>query len=810
MDEVIQDLRYAFRTLGRSPVFAVATLSSLLLAIGASTAVFSVIDAVLLRPLPYADPHRVVLVDEYLPDALDDAFDNVAPANYVDLHRHTGAFRDLAARSPSTLALVLEGEAQQVTGGAVTVNTFELLGARPERGRGFAATDADPASPRVILLSHQIWKQRFGGSPAIVGRVVDLDTGPATVVGVMPASFRFPGAVDEFWLPIQWTDANYRQRSNHFLTCVGRLADGVGIATAQAAVRTLAKALERAYPETNAGVTFHVRRLDDALTSGIRPALGALFATASLMFLIACVNVTNLTLTRTIARRGELAVRFAVGARRWRIIRQLSIEASVLAALGGAMAAIAYRSVASGLLALMPAELVTAGAGDADWRVAAFIVGATVVAALTCAVTSAIVVMRGDGWNTIIQSTRTAGGTRRERFVRQAFVTCEVTLAITLLVSAGLLLRSFVNVARTAVGFRTDHVLTAQFALPSRAYAGQAARLAFVRRTLEGVALLPGVQAAGFITCLPLTPCGLSSWFTRQNMPSPHPEGIIAVNRLLTPGYFRALGVPLRGGRWLDERDVEGRPLVAVVNEAAAGRFWPGELPVGRRFKFGPPESDKPWIEIVGVVGDIRQKSPESDVQPEIDRPIAQDDQQWLAPRALVIRTAMDPTTIAAGVRESIRGVDSRVPVVSIQQYGAIVDDSIASRRVIMITVASFASLALVLAIIGVAGIVAYTVAGSRREIAVRLALGAQRRRIVGWMVGYTAPAVVAGVTLGLLSARIATRWVATLLFHVSATDPGTFLAVVGVVAGAAVLAAYVPARRAGSIDPAILLRDDV
>jgi putative ABC transport system permease protein len=803
-DELRQDLSYALRALRKAPGFTAAAVLSLVLGIGVNTAIFSVINAALLRPLPYTEPGRLVAVYENR-TTRGAGFGAFANANFVDLRANAPSFDDIAAHTSTGLSLTGVGEAEQLLGRLVTGNMFAVLGVPAHLGRTLIPEDDEPGKPRVILLNYAFWQRKFGGDPAIAGRALSLDGNSYTVTGVMPDTFRFPGAQDEFWLPLRLDAKDRQQRSNHNLRCIGRLKRSASLRQAQSDASFIARRLQREYPDTNVGIDFSLLPLHESLTRTVRTALIVLLVAVGLLLLIASANVGNLILARSTARRRELAVRAALGAGRWRLVRQMLTESLCLASLGGAAALVLCLAIAKTLRTSLPPALMPAGEIRIDAGVLCFGLIAATAAGLLSGLAPALLVSGGNLHDRLAGSSRSATGSGTEVRTRSVLVASEVSLTLILLIGAGLLLRSFVRLMDVDPGFKPGHVLTVRFALPRFLYPAHVNRMSFYQRLLERMEAIPGIQSAALTTCSPLTNEGGSSWFLREARPTAHPEELIANNRLVSEDYFRMLGIPLREGRTFSSHDGAEAPLVAVINESMARRFWPGESPVGKRFQF----PSKPWVQIIGVVGDVHQTALDLDPAPEIYRPITQDSQTWLAPRALVIRTRGKPSRVAPVLRQQFQALDSSVPIYGLDSMDALLEKSVASRRLEVWLVGAFGLVALLLASIGIYGVVTYVVAQRSQEIGLRMALGATRADVMGMMLRKGLSPVLIGLLIGVALALALSRFLSSQLYHVKATDTLTFAAVPLLLILIAGCAAYIPSRRAARIDPMLALRQD-
>lgn len=803
-DELRQDVHYAFRTLRKAPGFTAAAVLSLAIGIGVNTAIYSVVSAALIRPLPYADPGHLVAVYE-TQTALGEKFGSFANANYADLRANVPSLKDIAAHTSTGVNLMAGGEAEQLKGRLVTGNMFTLLGVTAHLGRTLIPDDAEAGKPRVIVLSHDLWQRRFGGDPNIAGRTLTVEGEPYTVVGVMPHTFRFPGARDEFWLPLRLDAKALQERSNHNLHCIGRLKDGASLGQTQREASFIAGRLRQQYPKTNAGIDFYLAPLQDSLTRSVRAGLIVLMIAVSFLLLIACANVGNLILTRSTVRRRELAVRAALGAGRLRLVRQMLTESLCLSSLGGIAALILCFTVTKALQPLLPPALTPAGEVQFDAGVLGFGLIVSIVAGMLCGLAPVLLISRGDLRNWLTGSSRSATGSGTETRARGVLVACEVSLTLVLLIGAGLLLRSFVRLMDVDPGFQPGHVLTVRFALPQFLYPSQDKKVSFYERLLGRMETIPGVVSAALVTSSPLVSEGGSSWFIREGRPAERPEELSANNRVVSERYFSTLRIPVREGRTFSAQDSAGAPLVAVINESMARKFWPGESPVGKRFQF----YGKPWVQIVGVVGDVHQVGLDIDPSPEIYRPYSQDAQVWLAPRALIIRTAAEPSAFAPAVRQEFRALDRAVPIYGLDSMDELLEKTTAPRRFQMLFVGVFGCVALALAAVGIYGIVAYVSAQRNHEIGIRIALGANGADVLRMMLHKALSPVLAGLCIGLVLAISLSRFLSSELYRVEATDPLTFSTVSLLMIVIAGIAAFVPCRRASRTDPMLALRNE-
>lgn len=809
LETLWQDLHYGVRMLVRKPGFAAIAVVTLALGIGANTAIFSVVNTVLLRPLPYPNPDELVMVWETAPK-LGFPHNDVAPANFIDWRDQNRAFAQIAAFGGNSMSLTGRGEPERIEGARVSASLFPLLGVAPVLGRVFTAEEDRPDAPGVIVLSHGLWQRRFGGDPGIIGQTLTLNYRPFTVIGVMPAPFRFPDREQEFWLPMAFEPEEAAGRGDHYLHVVARLGPGVTMWQAQAEMADIAARLERQYPRTNTEQGVVLVPLHEEFVGDIRKPLLILLGVVGFVLLIACANVTNLLLARAAARQKEMTIRAALGASRVRLARQLLTESVLLAGLGGAAGTL-LAVWGSGLLeALVPESLAQARGVVTDGRVLAFAVAVSLLTGVVFGLLPAQQVSKPNLTEALKEGGQgSAGGGKRGR-LRGALVVGEIALSLVLLVGAGLMIRSFYRLTRVDPGFRPDQALTMRMQLSGEKHGDPAKRRAFYEQMLQHVQSLPGVQAAGVITQLPLTTQGLYFSFSLEGQPPMASANLPqAAFRVISQDYFRALGVPLLRGRSFTPQDTEDAQAVAVINRTMAERFWPGQEAIGRRFKIGPSDSPNPWLVVVGVVGDVRQTSLDQALKPEVYVSHQQDRRFFAIPRDLVVRTEGDPLSMAAAVRGAIWELDKDLPLFRVQTMDHIVSLAVAGQRFNLLLLTVFAALALILASVGVYGVMSYVTAQRTHEIGIRVALGARQRDMLKLVMGQGLMLIVSGVAAGLAGAFALTRLMTSLLFDIGTTDPLTFAATALLLAIVALLACYVPARRAAKVDPMVALRHE-
>ena len=803
--DLLHDLRYAARLQRKNPGFTIVAVIALALGIGANTAIFSVVNTVLLRPLPYKDPERLVMVWE---DASRHGYPRDTPAagNYVDWRDQNQVFEGMAAIADTSFNLTGSGEPERLEGRRVSVNLFPLLGVEPQIGRVFTAAEDQPGAQRVVLLSYGLWQRRFGGDPNIAGQSLTLNGESYVVVGVMPARFQFPSSDDQAWVPIAFTQQEMANRGRHYLEVLARLKPGVSLDQAQSEMSTIAARLQQQYPQFNAELGAVVQPLQEHLVGDIKPALLILLGAVGLVLLIACANVANLLLARAAVRQKEIAVRVALGARRWRLIRQFLTESVLLSTVGGLVGlAIAYGGLVL-LRAFIPENISQAREISMDLKVLGFTFLVSVATGVIFGLAPAIQAARFNQIETLKEGGRdaaTGGGGKR---LRGLLVTAEVAISLVLLIGAGLLINSFLRLRNVDPGFRADNLLTMRIVLPKPRYEQFERRSAFYTDLVQRVQSLAGVRSAAITTNLPLYRQGNSISISVEGQPAPPPgQERIVVTRIISPGYFDTMSIPLLRGRNVTEQDTETTPNVVVISETMARRYWPGEDAVGKRIAAGRVTSPEDWIQVVGVVKDVRQFELNAEPKPQMYLSYRQ--AGFFEPRDLVVKTDVDPSSLAATVRKAVWEIDKDQPVSNIQTMEEILADSIARQRFSMLLLAIFGGVALVLAGVGIYGVMSYSVAQRTHEIGIRMALGAQTGAVLKLAVGYGMKLVIAGIVIGLIAAFALTRVMATLLFGVTATDPTTFTLISVLLIAVAAVASYVPARRATRVNPIIALR---
>jgi putative ABC transport system permease protein len=807
MDSLLQDLRYAVRTLGERPGFAVVAALTIALGVGGTTAMFGVVDAVLLRPLPYAEPDRLVMVWTRTPGGPQAA---ASWPEFVDWREQNHSFADMAAWRGQSVNLTGGAEPERVIGAFVSDRFFPLLGARAVLGRTFTPAETDPATAQpVAVLGYGLWQRRFGGDPGILGRSLVLNGQSHTVVGVLgpefdggnaPASGWFMGS--DVFLPVSYfPNKKGLTRGETEILVIGRLRPEVSLTQARTDMEVVARRLEQAYPDTHAGRGVEIVPLHEQIVGSYRPALFVLLGAVGLVLLIACANVANLLLARASRRRRELAVRAALGAGRSRLLRQLLTESALLALLGGGLGLVLGHWGLALLMSVAPSGVIPASTG-VDGRVMAFALVLTAATGICFGLVPAVQASRPDLDGVLKEAGRGGSGAAGHRF-RDALVVAEVTLSLVLLVGAGLLLRSAVALQHADLGFRPDHVLTAEFRLPPAKYPEPRAIAAFFRQTLERLRAVPGIESAALVRAVPFSGNGGSTTYQVEGQPEP-PKGRepMAQLNIVSTGYFRTMGIPQLEGRDFDEHDTPDVPAVAVVNDTMARQVWPGVDPIGRRVRL----RDAGWVTVVGVVGDVRHSGPSEPPPPQVYTTHEQDARIFAC---VVARTAGDPMGMAAPMRAALWSVDKDQPVWKVRAMEDLVTGARGTARAMSLLVGVFAAVALALAAVGIYGVMAYAVSQRTREIGIRMALGAASGRVLRLVVGRALLLTGIAIVIGAAGATALARLLGTLLFGVGPADPFTFATAALALALVGTLAAYLPARRAARIDPVRALAEE-
>lgn len=807
METLLQDLRYGLRMLAKGRALTGIAVLTLALGIGANTAMFSVVSGVLLRPLPYQQPERLVRVFTVFPTQ---PIFSLAKADFVDFRARNHVFTGMALFARRDLDLTVGDKPERLKGMGVTPDFFRVLGFHPMLGRDFQSNEEYKGNTHVVILSYRLWQSRFGADPQIVGKSLMLSSEPFTVVGVMPPGVQHVGGDYhslphgdnvELWWPLEIQPLRgARDRNQHYLNAIARLKPGVTLEQANAEMNVVVEEIAKENPDTNKDARSKVVLLKEEIVGRARAMLLVLLGAAGFVLLIACVNVANLMLARAAARRREMAVRSVLGAGRLRLIRQLLTESALLALLGGALGwLVAYWGV-DALLALSPDKLPRLQAVHMDGRVLGFTLVVALLTAVLFGLAPAVETLKTNPNESLKEGERgTTSGSARAR-LRSVLVTAEVALALVLLIGAGLLLRSFVALQHVEPGFRPDHVLTMAIDLPDKRYPEMADAARFYERLLERVRALPGVQSAGIASDIPWTGYDENSNFDiegRPPEPGHEPEGRY---HFVTPGYFEAIGTPLLGGRFFTAADNADAPKVVLVNSALARRYFPGEDAVGKRLELWGLKG----VTIVGVVGDVKDTPDALEAKPAYYWPTQQ---MVFAGMFLAVRSASDPAVLTDAVRREVLALDKDLPVTDARTLEDTAVAAVAGARFTLLLVGAFAGVALILAMVGIYGVMAYTVTQRTHEIGVRMALGAQARDVLKLILSQGLRLTLLGVTVGLAAAFAVTRALSSLLYGVKAADPATFVAVALLLAAVALVACFIPARRATQVDPIVALR---
>jgi putative ABC transport system permease protein len=802
---LFQDMRYAARMLRRQPGFALVAVMTLALGIGANTAVFTVVNGVLLRPLPFREPGRLVQLFHGRNGRLSMTY---SPPNFIDITTQSGVFAGATAMTPSSANLTGTGEPQLIDGANVSASFFNVLGVVPALGRGLVDADGEGEGAAVVVLGDRLWRRQFGGRADVIGSTMRMDGRTFTIVGVAPPDLNVPGGA-EYWRPLVFKPADVSEsaRGAQWIGAIARLKPGVDLDQANRAMGVVAARLSQDFPRTNKDRVMTAMGLQDRIVRNIRPALLILLGAVTLVLLVACVNVANLLLARANGRAREVAVRAALGAGRGRLVQQFLAESVVLGLAGGAAGLMVAFWATRALIALGPASIPRLAEVGVDVRVLGFTIVVAVLTSIVFGLAPALSTTAGSVARFISAAGRGAVGSGSTR-IRKTLVICEMALAVVLLVGAGLLIRSYQRISIVNPGFSADHLLTFTVALPEQKYKTSDEAGRFMRDLVTRIGERPGVEHAAGVFGLPLDEgFRASSSFTRPGE-TDSADSPSAGMRIVTPDYFRTMKIPLRSGRPFDARDNENGPEVVAINEEAARRYWAGINPLGQQLHLGVrlAEARSGMKTIVAVVGDVKTSSLDSTPAPEVYVPYAQHQVDSLT---IVVRTAGDPMAAVPMARADLASLDRDLPLAGVRTMDEVIGRSIAERRFTMLLLASFAAVAVLLSAIGVYGVLSYLVSQRTQEIGVRIAIGATAGDVVRLFVREGAALALIGVAFGLVGAMLVTRALTTLLFGVTTTDPFTFTAVAGTLAIVALLASYLPARRAARIDPMTALRMD-
>jgi predicted permease len=805
---MFQDLRFGIRLLFKTPGITLVAVLTLALGIGANAAIFSVVNGVLFKPLPYREPDRLVRAFE---STRGQPKFPMAPRNFMDYRERNTVLESFAIYTRNDLELSLDNRPERLSALRISSGFFQTLGFQPLLGREFTRDEELPDNNRVVILGHGLWQRRFASDPEIIGRKITLSGNPYTVVGVMPAGLQHVGGdyrsmphgenVDVWW-PMS-LGAN-SPRFAHFLNTIGRLKPGVTLEKAEAEFNVIADQLAQQYPNTNKNWRIRMIALHEELVGRTRTMLYVLFGAVLFVLLIACVNVANLMLVRASTREREIAVRAALGAGQGRIIRQLLTESLLIAVLGGLSGLLLAKLAINSLIAIGPEQIPRLQSISIDVRILIFTLALTLLTGLLFGMAPAFQNLKLNLSEMLKEGGRSASTGKRQRRLRDALVIAEVGLALVLLIGAGLLLRSFWKLQQTDPGFKPEGVLTMSLSLPWARYQKPELIAGFYQQLTERVLALPGVRSAGSSSDLPWTGYDENNSFTIEGKSFPPDQSPSARYHFATPNYFRTIGTPLIAGRDFGPGDTSKAPKVILINQSMARQYWPGENAVGKRISFSDQPKEEDWLTIAGVVGDVKDYPNSAEAVPAFYWPHSQ---QPTREMFLAIRTDTDPLSLVESVRGEIRALDKDLPVADVRDLETIAVAAVAGQRFTLLLVGLFALTALTLATIGIYGVMSYLVAQRTHEIGIRLALGAQARDVLKIVVKQGMSLAVIGAGMGLIAAAALTRLMASLLFGVNPTDPLTFIAISALLVAVALLACYLPARRATKVDPLVALR---
>lgn len=800
----LSDLRYGARLLRQSPAFSAVAVVALALGIGANTAIFSSVQALLLRALPYHEPDRLVMVWE---DASFFSFpkNTPAPGNYFEWKAQNRVFTGMAATRGTVANLTADGPPEQIIGRLVTANFFEVLGTPPVIGRAFTEEE-DRTNPNLVILSYGLWQRRYAGDPTVVNRSILMNGIKYTILGVMPRDFVFRNREIDYWAPIHFTPAETAEHGSHYLNVVARTKAGITIERAREEMNTIAKRLQVQFPDDDSKLGAVVVPLREELLGKTRLAVLVLMGAAGCVLLIACANLASLLLARAVVRQREMAVRAALGAGRIRLVRQLVTEGMLLSLAGGVLGLGIARAGMTLLSKLAPAGFGAADGTQLDGALLTFTLALSLITGMLFSIVPAIQASRTTLNDALRQGGRGGIG-GRHAITRDGLVVIEVAAALVLLVGAGLMLKTLARLRDIDIGFRSDHLLTMRTILPRNKYREPATRQAFFDRVMEGVRALPGVEAAAYNSTLPFLSAGNTQAYRVEGRPSPSGGPEDGLLRVGDPQFLRTLGVKLVEGRLPDSRDAGGAPPVIVINETLAKRYWPHETALEHRITLSG--RIQVWRTIIGVVKDVRERGYELEMKPGVYIPYPQIPETWAQPENLVIRTKGDPSSLAGAVRRIIASVDPEQPVAAVRTMDEILASNVEDRTQQMTLMGAFAGLALLLASIGLYGVLSYAVTQRSREIGLRIALGATVRSVLGMVVGRGLGLTGIGLAIGLALAAAGTRAMKTMLYGIDAIDPATFAEVSVLMCAIAVLACWIPARRASRLDPIVVLREE-
>jgi predicted permease len=809
IQNLVQDLRYGVRILRKSPAFTAIAVLTLALGIGANTAIFSIVDAVLLRSLPYRDSDQLVLMFN-VPLNRPDALSSISYRDFTECRTQSRAFSQIAGNTFHDLTLTGEGDPAIVNTADVTPEIFPLLNAKPLLGRALLPEDGQPGAAAVAVLSENLWRSRFGSNPGLVGQSIALDMRSFTVVGILPASFRYPEGAprQDVWISVM-QDPLFgpltSQAGVRLLGVIGRLKPGVSPAKAQAEMDTIGARLAKEFPAEDSGLTIRIQPYRQAVVGNLKTALLILLSAVGLLLLIACANIANLLLSKATSRGREVAVRIALGASRGRIVWQLLTESALLGLLGGVAGLLLAWGAVWSLQPFLPSEVVQISSIHIGGPVLVFALLLSLAAALAFGLAPAILATPSN-LQTNLKEGGERTGQRGGQHVRNFLVIAEISLAMVLLVSGGLLIRSFALVTSVNPGFDPNSVTEAEVSLPQFQYSTPQQWTAFSKDLLALLHAQPGFEDSALAAPLPIDRQGQATFAFSivGNPPLPPGKSTTADWSTVSPGYFHVMRIPLLRGRFFSEQDSASNPNVAIISETLARRYFTNQDPIGRQMKFGFPPNGNVSREVVGVVGDVRDVSLSQKPGPMMYVPFAQ---APLYGGEVVVRSSLSPSSVAAAIRQAVHSIDKELPVTDVRSFPDALGQSVSRERFRTLLLGSFSAIALVLAAVGIFGVISYSAAQRTHEIGIRMALGAQRRDVLHLILGQGAKLALLGLGIGVVLAFLLTRLIASMLYSISATDPLTFGAVAIVLLGVALIACYIPARRAMRVDPMVALR---
>ncbi len=801
MDSIIKDFHFAFRSLLKHPGFTAIAVIILALGIAATTAIFSVVNGVLLRPMPYPEPELLLVINEVNPQQGPEPF-QLSYLNWLDLQQQSKSFEDIAGVAFSSSILNIQGEPSRIQTVSVSANLFPMLRAQAVQGRTFLPDDDRPGANRVVVVSHRFWQRHFAGQ-SLNNQGINLDDRGYAVIGVMPAGFQFPDEKIDVWSPLSVdSDARfYQNRAVHFMLGLGRIKSSVTREQAANELATIFSGIQQQHPKEDSGHVVSTVPLQEQITGNVKPALYVLLGAVVFVLLIGCANVANLQWARAASRGREMAIRVALGASRWRVIRQSLVESLLLACVGGGLGFLLAVWIVTWLLLHLPEGFPRASEIGIDTAVFGFTFGVSLLTGIIFGLAPAIQAVRTDVNDALKSGGKGSinGGAR----LRRGFVVAQVALSLMLFIGAGLLIKSFWRLTNVNPGFQPDHLLTVHVSLPDQKYPEPAQVIEFFRNMPERLSTLPGVKAVSAVNLLPISGGDPHGELTIDGRTFAAGEAPGVSYRRILPNYFRAMGIPLLYGREFDDRDTGGKPDVVIINQKMAQSYWPDGNAVGKRIKIGPPENE-PWVTIVGVVGNVNHTG--LDAEPDFATYEPHAKRPW-SEMTLLVRTAGDPLNLAGPVQRELKSAEKDILIEDIVTMNRRLDLSVAPQRLNVVLLATFAFIALVLATAGIYGVMAHSVTQRTQEIGLRMALGAQLADVMKMVLRSGMWLALIGIAIGLVGAFFMTGLMSKLLFGVTPTDAVTFASVAGILFVVALLACYIPARRATKVDPTIALR---